>query len=202
MKSPFSTKGFYQWTRSAHLYLGIFICPFLLVYAISTILLNHSVRPTPQQSDPEVVPLNLTEGQTGEALVENVLTQLKLSGEIAGRGMVRNGKTVIRVQRPGRVKVVTVDLAKSEASLVERNTGLLGALNFLHFNPGLHRTPQWFIIKLWGWIADAVVYFTLFLTLSGIYLWALIKSERKAGWLAFGAGLATFTFLVAALFYF
>ncbi len=201
MKLIPSAKSIYQWTRGSHLYLGIFICPFILIYAISTLFLNHSIRPTPEQSDPEIVPLELTNDLKGEALVTSVLEQLSISGEVAGRGQIRNQKTTIRVQRPGRVKIITVDLDQEQASVMERGTGILGALNFLHFNPGLHRSPNWIITKFWGWIADAVVYLTLFLTVSGLYLWALIKSERKRGWIALGAGMVTFTLLVAGLFY-
>ncbi len=201
MKAALLSRRIYQWIRGGHLYLGIFICPFILVYAVSTLLLNHSIRPTPEQSDTEIIPLDLSENLQGEALVKSVLGQLSISGEVAGRGQIRNQKTTIRVQRPGRVKIITVDLEQQQASVIERSTGILGALNFLHFNPGLHRTPNWIITKFWGWIADAVVYLTLFLTLSGIYLWALIKSERKRGWIALGAGALTFTLLVAALFY-
>lgn len=201
MAPPSYSRRIYQWTRGSHLYLGLFICPFILVYAVSTLFLNHSIRPSPQQSAPEIVPLDLSDDLKGEPLVKSVLGQLGITGEVAGRGQVRNQKTTIRVQRPGRVKIITVDLDQKQATLTERSTGILGALNFLHFNPGLHRSPNWIITKFWGWIADAVVYLTLFLTVSGIYLWALIKSERKRGWIALGAGMLTFTLLVAALFY-
>ena len=34
-------KGFYRWLRQLHLYFGVFICPFLLIFAVSTIMLNH-----------------------------------------------------------------------------------------------------------------------------------------------------------------
>lgn len=197
-----SSKGLYQWTRNLHLYLGLFISPFILVYAISTLLLNHSIRPSRTDKEAQTVPLTLSEGVKGQELVTEVLGQLKLSGEIAGRGVIRNNQTVIRVGRPGTIKIVTVKIDQQEASIVERSTGVLGAINFLHFNPGLHRTPNWSITHLWGWLADSVVYLTLFLTISGVYLWALMKAERKAGWLAIGGGFVSFVFLVGALFFF
>jgi hypothetical protein len=197
-----SSKGLYQWTRSLHLYLGLFISPFILVYAISTLFLNHSIRPTRTDTDAATVPLKLAEGLEGQALVTEVLDQLKLSGEIGGRGVIRNNQTVIRVARPGTIKIVTVKINEQEASIVGRSTGVLGAINFLHFNPGLHRSPNWAVTLFWGWLADSVVYLTLFLTISGVYLWALMKAERKTGWIAIGSGFVTFVFLVGALFYF
>lgn len=199
MNSP-RKKAFYQATRALHLYLGLFISPFLLLYAISTLFLNHSVRPSPVDSQPQKVSLQVGEDIEPEALVSSVLAQLELSGEVSGGRVIRNNRTTLRIVRPGSIKIIKVDVKAKEATVVERSTGLLGAINYLHFNPGLHRTPNWSITKFWGWIADATVYLTLFLTVSGIYLWLLMKAERKAGLIALGAGFLTFTGLLAMFF--
>ncbi len=195
------TKRFYQWTRTLHLYLGLFISPFLLLYAVSTIYLNRSLRPKPVDEQRGTVPLQLDPGLEGMDLVNRVLDQLELSGEIAGRGRVQNNQTVIRVARPGMVKVVTVNLDQQQATIIERSNGLLGAINYLHFNPGLHRVPNWGMTRFWGWLADTTVYVTLFLTLTGIYLWLFIKAERKIGWIMLGGGFASFVSLILAIFY-
>ena len=50
-----------------------------------------------------------------------------------------------------------------------------------------------------GWIADATVYLTLFLTLSGVYMWAVLKVERKSGLLFMGAGCVSFGVILYAL---
>ncbi len=201
MSTSSSSKRAYQWTRKLHLYAGLFISPFLLLYAVSTIYLNHSVRPKPVDEQLGTVPLQLEQGLEGMDLVNSVLDQLNLSGEIAGRGQVRNNQTIIRVARPGMVKVVTVNLEQQQATVMERSNGLLGAINYLHFNPGLHRVPNWGMTKFWGWLADATVYLTLFLTMSGIYLWLVLKAERKTGLIMLGGGVASFVAILLAIFY-
>ena len=201
MSTNSSSKQLYHWTRKLHLYAGLFISPFLLLYAVSTIYLNHSVRPKPVDEQLGTVPLQLEQGLEGMDLVNSVLDQLDLSGEIAGRGQVRNNQTIIRVARPGMVKVVTVNLADQQATIMERSNGLLGAINYLHFNPGLHRVPNWGMTKFWGWLADATVYMTLFLTISGIYLWLVLKAERKTGLIMLGGGVASFVAILLAIFY-
>jgi hypothetical protein len=193
------SQRFAVWTRTLHLYFGLFISPFILVYSISTLFLNHSFRVRPSDKEPKVVPITVGADLEGLDLVNSVLGQLGLSGEILGQGIIRNGKTTIRVVRPGAVKIVTIDLEKQEAGVVDRSTGLLGALTFLHFNPGLHKPPNWTITKLWGWLADSVVYLTLFLTASGFYLWLLLRTERKAGLIVLGTGVLTFIFLLLPL---
>ncbi|MDA0347050.1 MAG: PepSY-associated TM helix domain-containing protein [Verrucomicrobia bacterium] len=200
-KTSPTSKGLYQWTRKLHLYIGMFICPFILVYAVSTLYLNHSVRPQTVDQAQAPISIQVDQNAKGPELVKQVLEQLELTGEIAGGGQVRNNETIIRVARPGSVKVVTVNLLEQQATILERSNGLLGAINYLHFNPGLHRVPNWSITKLWGWLADSVVYFTLFLTVSGIYLWILLKAERKMGLFLLGGGVASFVSIVAALIY-
>ncbi len=37
------------------------------------------------------------------------------------------------------------------------------------------------LTRLWSWLADATVYLILFLSATGIYLWSVIRAERKAG---------------------
>ncbi len=199
-KSP-SSRTLARWVRELHLYIGLFLSPFILVYAVSTLFLNHSVRTTPTDRGREVVPITVEDGLEGMPLVHSVLQQLEISGEILGRGMVRNDKTTFRVARPGTVKIVSVDLKKKEAEVVERSSGLLGAIVFLHFNPGLHKQPNWAVTKFWGWLADSVVYLTLFLTVSGIYLWWLLKAERKTGLIIIGAGGLSFILLIVPLIF-
>ena len=51
----------------------------------------------------------------------------------------------------------------------------------------------------WSLLADAVVYGTLFLTASGLYLWWFFKAERTFGWLLLAAGTLTVGGLVTAI---
>ncbi len=196
--TPPKPRSIYRWSRQLHLYLGIAVSPLLLVFAISTIFLNHGVTPKPVEERSTVL-LELDEELRGPALVESVTSQLGLTGEVVGRGQERNGKTVIRVAKPGNAKIITVDLEKSEALIVNRSFGLLDTLRYLHLNPGPHKHPDWVFSKLWGWVADTTVYITLLLTLTGLYLWAVLKTERRAGLVALGTGAFAFVAILYAL---
>jgi hypothetical protein len=54
-------------------------------------------------------------------------------------------------------------------------------------------------IRAWRWIADATVYLLLFLTVSGVYLWAVLKTERRIGLALLAAGAVSFGGLIFAL---
>ncbi len=41
---------FHRFTRQLHLYGGLFLCPFLLIFAISTIRLNHGWQRPPDKT--------------------------------------------------------------------------------------------------------------------------------------------------------
>ncbi len=199
-KSRTLSTRLYLWTRQLHLYLGLFVCPFILVFAISTMLLDHSWRPKPREQK-TTVPVQIPEGLERKQRIESILQQLDLTGEIIGRGNVRNNKMVFRVARPGKTRIITVDMVNKTAQIVERSRGLLGTLIYLHFNPGPHKLPNWFFTKVWGMVADTAVYVTLFLSISGIYMWAVIKAERKIGLVLLGAGCLFFVCIMYTLLY-
>ena len=45
---------------------------------------------------------------------------------------------------------------------------------------------------MWRWLSDATVYLVLFLSITGIYLWMMLRSERKAGLILLLAGAISF----------
>ena len=127
-----------RFTRQLHLYGGLFVCSFLLIFAISTIRLNHGWNRPPDETmitvalpipadvlvdvtNPQVTDDMTPEEQAAarQALVDHIVTTLDLHGEIAGAGAVRNGRTMLNVARPGLVKRVEVNVRAQEATVTE-----------------------------------------------------------------------------------
>jgi hypothetical protein len=207
-------RRFYHLTRDLHLYLGLFISPFILVFSISVFFVVHTWLPklSPETSTTRVetdVPLppgitNLS-GRPLIDAVKPVLAKANVPGEI---GYVRHftaaGKLIIPVIIPGRETIVTINITNREASIVTREIGLADALVTLHKFPGPHVADlrvNWFFMRAWRWMADATVYLTLFLTISGIYLWFILRAERAIGYALLFAGAVVFFGLVYALSY-
>jgi hypothetical protein len=205
-------KRFYWLVRDLHLYLGLFISPFILVFSISVFFLVHTGIPRfgSQAANTRVVsglvlPANLQQ-LSGPPLIEAlklILEKMNVTGEIGYvRHLVQEDKLLVPVSIPGRATTVTLTLAKREASVVTRETGLAEAMITLHKTPGQH-TPDlrmnWIFMKAWRWLADATVYLTLFISISGIYLWYVLRAERRIGWILLGAGTVTFFGIVYAI---
>ena len=203
---------FYRLTRDLHLYLGLFSSPFVLVFAISVFFLVHTWLPkiTPETSTTRVVsalplPADL-QTLSGRPLIDAlkpVLEKAGVHGEVGVlQHMVKEEKLIIPVTIPGRQTIVTINIANREATIVTREKGLADALVTLHKFPGQH-TPNirmnWFYMKAWRWMADATVYLIVFILVSGIYLWYVLRAERKVGFILLFLGALSFFGMTYAL---
>ena len=152
-------KRFYLVTRDLHLYFGLFLSPFLLVFALSVVFLVHSWIP---------------DGSSQRA------------SRTAG----------------GLAIPPELNLETRSATVSKRNTGIWDAMVFLHKMPGPHNANirvNSFYMRLWKWFADAAAYLLLFIITSGIYLWAVLRAERRIGLALLAAGAFSFFGVVYAL---
>src|SRR2546422_1155415 len=139
---------FYRVTRDLHLYFGLFVSPFVLVFAISVFFLVHAWLPrvASETSTTRVVSaLPLPEDLqklSGRPLIDALkptLEQAAVRGEVGFvRHLVKEEKLIIPVTIPGRETTVSISIASREATIVTRETGLADALVILHKYPGQH----------------------------------------------------------------
>lgn len=201
----------YLWTRDLHLYFGLFVSPFILLFAASIFYLNHARPSAPALvSGAPVVheiqaPPGIEAAKDSEQLrlALEILRQIGVSGEVQFiRSIPDEQRMVIPVVRPGLETTVDVKLADATAEVTERTTGLWGALSYLHRSPGPHNASirgNWFWTRAWRWLADGTVYLALFLSLSGVYLWIALRSERRIGLVLITAGALSFGGIVYAI---
>jgi hypothetical protein len=185
-------KRFYVVTRDFHLYVGLFLSPFVLVFALSVFYLVHgSVQKTAEPPSRTVndVPVKADlEGLTGRVQVNAlrpILDQLGVKGEISFiRRILKEHRLVVPVVLPGRETTVDLNVNSKTAAISTRETGLSDALIHLHKMPGPHNvatrgnSPY---MHVWRVLADVATYGLLFLTLSGLYLWLMLRAERRVG---------------------
>lgn len=193
-------KRIYVWTRELHLYLGLFVSPFVLVFAATVFFLNHARAPVGQSSSEPVqftglkIPAEIEEPDPRARLphVRAVLDQMGVTGEIDYIRQVRSeGRLVIPVTKPGLETTVDLSVAERSATVTSQPTGFWSALVYLHKRPGPHNANirgNWVWTNVWRGFGDATVYLLLFLSLSGVYLWAVLRSERRIGLVLIAAG--------------
>jgi hypothetical protein len=200
----------YRLIRDLHLYLGLFISPFVLVFAVSVFFVVHSWRPRigSETSTTRVVPALPLPGDlqalSGRPLIDALKPALEKAGVPGEVGFIqlKEGKLIIPVTIPGRETTVSIRTASGEATIVTRETGLADALVTLHKSPGQHGPSirmNWFYMEAWRWMADATVYLILFISVSGIYLWYVLRAERRVGLILLFAGAVSFFGMAYAL---
>ena len=194
----------HRWTRDAHSVLGLFISPFLLVFAVSTLLFNHTWKPWESRAEAEKsgpLSVEIPEELEGIDQAQAIMRQVGVSGEI--RNIFRpEGRLLIPGMTPGRNTVINVDLITGMAEVEQRKTGFWDVLFYLHKSPGPHNANirgNWVFTRMWTWLMDTVVYAILLISVSGIYLWTVIKAERKTGLILLGAGCLSFAVMVSTI---
>ncbi len=202
----------YRLIRDLHLYLGLFISPFVLLFAISVFFLVHSWVPRigSETSTTRVVSALPLPGDlqtlSGRALIDALKPALEKAGVRGEVGFVRHlvkeEKLIIPVTIPGRETTVNISIASHEATIVTRERGLADALVTLHKSPGQHGPAirmNWFYMRAWRWMADATVYLILFISVTGIYLWYMLRAERLVGFILLFMGALAFFGMAYAL---
>ncbi|MBL9205377.1 MAG: hypothetical protein JNN01_09850 [Opitutaceae bacterium] len=198
--------------QDLHLYAGLFVSPYVLVFAASVFFLVHrdlSVGrggPTVERIVRDLpLPANLNQ-LSGRARIDALrpaLDRAGVQGEVGWiQHIAKDNRLVVPVMIPGRTTTVTIDLFKREASISGRSTGLPGALVELHKSPGPHLVGlrmNWWYMWVWYWLSDATVYLVLLVSVSGLYLWYHLRSERRIGTTLLAVGALSFTGLIYAL---
>jgi hypothetical protein len=200
-------KQVYRWTRDLHLYVGLFLSPFILVYALSAVVINHVALPHGGVAGPIVerrsVRIDVRDDANSLEVAKQIREQLGIAGEIGFVNRTQRGRRItFPVQTPVSTTTVRVDMSTGIAELERSDQGTRAALVYLHKMPGPHNASirgNWVATRLWGWLADWTVYLVLFVSATGIYLWTVLKTERKAGLVCLGAGVVSFVAIVIGI---
>jgi hypothetical protein len=200
----------YRWLRDLHLYFGLFISPFILLFAASVFYLNHGKLIAGADAPVEtyrdlVVPdgFDRLKGREAVDRAAAILPQLRVSGEIGFlRYVAKDRHLIFPVSKAGSEATVDVDLDARTATVKRRPMNVMESLSYLHKMPGPHNVAirgNWIGTEIWRLFADATIYLLLFISLSGVYLWWAIKAERRIGFSVLAAGAFTFAGLVYAV---
>lgn len=200
-------KKYYPSVRALHLYFGLFISPFVLIFCISVLVLNHPGffnRMDPVKVLPDIktkldrVPYDTSDLETAKAIIK----KLNITGEIDF--ISKNDSSIsFPVNKPGLKTYVKVNVNTDSVYITRKYEGTVRATTYLHLMPGPHNVKirgNSAFMKIWELLADVVVYLLLFLTVTGIFLWYILKNERMIGFYSIALGLLFFMGLILLIF--
>ena len=183
-----------RWLIDLHLYLGLLCLPYLVVFGVSSIALNHDLgRATRSEWSARVAPAHADQDASA---ARAALAELGLSAGVLEHTLEREASGALRFEalRLGRSYQVAIDAAGA-ARVRELNGGVVGIVRGLH---GRHDTSSaWgFSWALYTELATAVLLFSI---VSGIVLVWPRAGERALGYGACALGLIATAALAAAI---
>lgn len=200
-------KKYYPLISTLHLYFGLFISPFVLIFSISVLVFNHPglinrispVKPLPDiRTKLDKIPYDTSDLETAKGII----SKLNIKGEI---DFISKNDTsfFFPVNKPGLRTYIRVNTLTDSVLITRQSEGLLRSMTYLHSMPGPHNVSirgNSAFIKAWQILADGIVYILLFLTLTGIFLWYILKAERVIGIYSLALGLLFFIGVLILIF--
>jgi hypothetical protein len=195
------------WNKKLHIYTGLFLLVFLWIFSFSGLLLNHSQWTASfwkeREENDYTYAVNIPEGADSAFVIENVMEQLALTGEVNN---VKNNDQAIefRVSKPGRIKNIAVDLQAQNAIVKELKFNTWGIIRTLHTFNGvdtIQSKPNWIVTRVWRTTMDIVAIGMIFLCISSWYMWYKTSATKTPGLLLLTAGFMTAVFFVLILGY-
>lgn len=190
--------------RRTHLYLGMLLIPWLLIFGLSTLMFNHGdyFRPL-RPADPQFVPLwekdySLPRPLTDTNLRE-VVAQLLADNGLRGAfgAQQRDNALNITLQNFLQPTRLTYNLNTKKLRAEKKKFARVEVLQRLHFRAGYNGSSL--LANVWPVIVDVFCVTMLIWILTGLYLWWKIRDSRRLGWLTIAAGMLMFVLLLATL---
>ena len=192
--------------RRIHMYLGLFLTPWVLMYALSSLAFNHfaTVRSwyggnVNQFERVEEIEYSdaFDEGVTPQEAARQILLDLDMDGPHFVRGNLRGDH--LAVMRQKGVGVTRLSYYRGEGKVVVEEQVVNAANTFtrMHIRHGFEQS--YWSAKLWGLGVEVTALSMLFWILSGVWLWWTIKPARVLGGLFALGGFALFSLLLFTL---
>jgi hypothetical protein len=195
-----SSQTFSKFLRRAHLYSALFLTPWVLMYAVSTFVMNHKERPA-KPTQWELVSRSTYEGVFREQashhfIARQILMSLGMDG--AHQASLASDGTVT-IQRFAAVEPIRLQYRPGtrELTIEKQKFAVTPFLTRMHRRRG-YQHPYTFE-DTWAVSVDFFIVGILFWSLSGLWLWWELKVTRIPGAVALAAGGALFALFLATL---
>ncbi len=187
--------------RRTHLYLGLLLMPWMLVYAVSTLMLNHrGITQALRASDPQWVQLwqkeyHLALPESGASLRDTAAKVIAEHGFSGAFGVNRQGQSLnINLFKFWRPQRLIYQIDQNQLIAEEKKFSWAELTLRMHFRTGYGQPG--FLNNLWPLAVDLYCLTSLIWVATGLYLWWKIPIVRRAGWLAIAGGLLAFIILL------
>ena len=192
--------------RRVHMYLGLFLAPWMLMYALSTLAMAN--REFVQSFYPTKRPALTVEremdysrtfpaGATPEQMGQQILEDLGLDGKHWVSGGKAGKPLAIERQQPLVQRRIIYNPATRKVSVQREEFRAPIFLEHMHTRRGYQ--PQHALENSWAFSVDVSACAIVFWILSGLWMWWELRPTRLFGGLCFALGIALFATLLAMI---
>jgi hypothetical protein len=187
----------YDTIRRIHLYTGVGLLAFVVMYfATGYVLIHHEWFPESQPTkSTRTEPLTAAVGASPEEYSALLQRQLGLAGKRQPPVRTKDGGWRFQYLRPGVTHEALVPPAGGTVSITTSRFGTRQML--VHFHR-LHGYGGGWMYDLWMVMYDLASASMILFAASGIYLWYKLTKRRLLGWLMLAV---SFSFAIGTLLY-
>jgi hypothetical protein len=185
--------------RRTHMYLALFLTPWMLGYALSTIVMNHNAsgQQTFVTEREQRYSIAVDPATPPRQVAEYILADLGLSGAFSVQGPRPDGALIINRQDLVSPRRITFTPAASHV-LVERVLPKSGQLlNRFHHRRGYQQ--PYAADRAMAVSVDLVIVAMVFWALSGLWMWWEMRATRYWGFAAAAFGIGIFALLALTI---
>lgn len=185
--------------RRVHLYLALFLSPWVLMYALSTVAMNHRgpVGEPPEWTlERETVHDGIfPEGGSAEVMAEQILAALELEGWHNVRHDEATGVLTINRHAAVHPRRITFDPSGGTLRIERQEFRTPAFLERMHRRRGYKEGLA--TDNVWAFVVDGFIAGMLLWAFTGVWMWWEIRPARKWGLICCAAGAGLFvTFLL------
>lgn len=189
--------------RRIHLYIALFLTPWVLIYTFSTFVMNHREwfrgrPPEPPrwiQTREFIYPGEFAPDAGREAMAGQLLATLQMDG--THQSQLRDGRLVVQRLRALRPVRVTYTLADRRVVVEEQSLEASTFLERMHRRRGFQH--PYALEDAWAFSVDLFIAAMLVWMLTGFWMWWEMKTLRRAGALALAGGICLFALFLRVL---
>ena len=191
--------------RRTHMYLALFLFPWVLMYALSTLVMNHRAsfiaRYGPGAPPYAIERTTRYDGAFSDTaplrdISRTILSSLDLDG---AHGVNRRPDGTIVINRNDLTTPRRITFTPSDGTLVIERMPYRTNTLLERFHRRRGYATGYALDNTWAVSVDLFIAAAIFWSLSGLWMWWEMKVTRPAGLVAAVSGLAIFVFYVFAI---
>lgn len=191
--------------RRVHLFTGLFLAPWILMYAVSTFVMHHRdwftgehrrVDPGYELVKEEAYAPEFAEGIDRNAAANVILDELGLQGAHSVRGDAAGTLTIDR-HRPIGSQRITYDAGAGQLRIEKQRFAAAYFLEMLHRRRGYDQ--PFAANDAWAFLVDVVIVTLVLWAVTGALMWWEMAKTRKVGAICALGGVGLFILLFTQL---